>query len=1201
MTMPVSEQRQIRLFLSSTFRDMEKERHELLTRVFPLFRQRCLERQVVFSEIDLRWGITEEDARNGQTVQICLQEIERCRALGIQPFFIGFIAERYGWVPQPHELERYWQSTDNADNPYARRIETALKARISVTELEMRFGFMDNDDHAAARRVQLYFRDPELTQQLAFAEPDQQQNFYETEPECRQKLDALKAAIRERHANCIGIDGYRETGQFAEHVLQFLTAQLDARFPRENVPDERQLRQHAQRCYALSRRESYVPLLSFRHEVQSWYADALKAATLPVAATPALPANRLALVGASGRGKSAFMADIMAADVFPDALVVAHFVGADGDTTLEGWRERVLLALAPWLPAESQMPQSGEVRWMAFAQWVAYAQAAMGKPLVLLIDAVNQLSAHESALRRLDALHFTPHTLLLVTSTDSPSADWPTRAFPELDSDTRREAIALFLQQYSKKLPASLVEPLIAAPACANALFLRLVLEELRLHADHDSLSKRIATLLRFDDAGEMFLALLNETDRDFSAEGDSLASYATTLIAASRAGLSLQDLATLLTPHLRKAAPRMADLHLLQLIARIQPFCLNDNGRLRITHSVFTRTLSALSPLMAPSRRALVKWFSGQDAFSVAERIFQWLALDEEEPLVRTLGRIDSVTVLQQNYADLATQAMLRLGAGRSTLSLPLQALAELWENEQPPEAVSSRVNQVSAWFLQQGFWLIGVHWCTTMVPLIRQRYRDDVVQYMAAVNNLGLFYRQLSLYDEAETLMSDALAFMRKMLPAGHIDIAIMLNNLAGVYGSLGRDADAEPLLLEAQQSLSNEDDLHFANITQSLGECYQNLEKYAKAEALLLQALAVRERLQPADHPHLIGIKRSLGTLFMQQERYREAEPLLLEALSRRRAILPAMHPDIAVSLNELGELYLRQRQYAQAEPLFTEMLTIKREALPYGHPGIALSLMYLAVLYQMQNRLDEAEGLLLEALDILGHSYGPGHEDLLAAQNTLADIYLSQGKYEQLIALHETLNPPPGDASSPDQPEPDDWLNNLALRLLGEGHLTGALLGWQRWLDRQQNRLAEDDLRRLEVVRNIACLHKAEQRYEEARELMLQLVAIRFEKHPSDAWGNAQSLFDLAAVYDDLQAYSQAEIKYRQLFTMLDPMMPDEHPEKIKVLNRLVELGRINAQSGAQVPREIHQPAAPAATTAKHSLGDRVRNVWRNLTR
>jgi hypothetical protein len=78
-------QREIRVFLSSTFRDMDAERHYLVTRVFPEIRQICYQRMINFSEIDLRWGITEEAAHNGRTVQICLEEIERCRSLGIPP------------------------------------------------------------------------------------------------------------------------------------------------------------------------------------------------------------------------------------------------------------------------------------------------------------------------------------------------------------------------------------------------------------------------------------------------------------------------------------------------------------------------------------------------------------------------------------------------------------------------------------------------------------------------------------------------------------------------------------------------------------------------------------------------------------------------------------------------------------------------------------------------------------------------------------------------------------------------------------------------------------------------------------------------------------------------------------------------------------------------------------------------------------
>jgi nephrocystin-3 len=132
--------REIRVFLSSTFKDMEKERDHLLTQVFPVLRQICSERNVAFTEIDLRWGVREEDAKNGRTVEICLEEIDRCRVF--PPFFIGFLGERYGWVPQRGQLEQFW--TMRSASPYKDRIEAALEEGISVIELEMQYGFLEN-------------------------------------------------------------------------------------------------------------------------------------------------------------------------------------------------------------------------------------------------------------------------------------------------------------------------------------------------------------------------------------------------------------------------------------------------------------------------------------------------------------------------------------------------------------------------------------------------------------------------------------------------------------------------------------------------------------------------------------------------------------------------------------------------------------------------------------------------------------------------------------------------------------------------------------------------------------------------------------------------------------------------------------------------------------------------------------------------
>ena len=84
------ENRHIRVFISSTFKRMEEEREMLINKTFPLLRRIAQERDVMLTEVDLRWGITPEQSQNGKVVEICLEEIENSI-----PFFIGIIGYRY--------------------------------------------------------------------------------------------------------------------------------------------------------------------------------------------------------------------------------------------------------------------------------------------------------------------------------------------------------------------------------------------------------------------------------------------------------------------------------------------------------------------------------------------------------------------------------------------------------------------------------------------------------------------------------------------------------------------------------------------------------------------------------------------------------------------------------------------------------------------------------------------------------------------------------------------------------------------------------------------------------------------------------------------------------------------------------------------------------------------------------------------------
>ncbi len=184
-TPPPSLDRVIRVFVSSTFRDMQAERDELVLKIFPQLRRLCEERGVTWGEIDLRWGISDEQTADGKVLPICLEEIKRCR-----PYFIGLLGERYGWIPtaiSDEVLEREpWikQHSDGAD-----------ANKKSVTELEILHGVLNNPemaDHAFC-----YFRDPTFIDRLS--EKQKQEDFVSENDQSSQKLNRLKDDIRQQH------------------------------------------------------------------------------------------------------------------------------------------------------------------------------------------------------------------------------------------------------------------------------------------------------------------------------------------------------------------------------------------------------------------------------------------------------------------------------------------------------------------------------------------------------------------------------------------------------------------------------------------------------------------------------------------------------------------------------------------------------------------------------------------------------------------------------------------------------------------------------------------------------------------------------------------------------------------------------------------------------------------------------------------
>ena len=181
--------RQLRIFVSSTFQDMVEERNVLVEKVFPMVAAYCHKKQVEFTGVDLRWGITEEESERGETVDVCMSEIDRSR-----PLFMGMIGERYGWIPE--------------GNP------------VSVTEQEILYGALEAPEDTEAF---FYMRDADLTRQLCGS----------FEPDAR--LEDLRARIRAGRYPVL--DGYRDLDSFGQRVYEDLLGAVDRLVKQTEEPD----------------------------------------------------------------------------------------------------------------------------------------------------------------------------------------------------------------------------------------------------------------------------------------------------------------------------------------------------------------------------------------------------------------------------------------------------------------------------------------------------------------------------------------------------------------------------------------------------------------------------------------------------------------------------------------------------------------------------------------------------------------------------------------------------------------------------------------------------------------------------------------------------------------------------------------------------------------------------------------------------
>ena len=499
MNQNLIDNRHIRLFISSTFQDMKDERSYLMTQTFPLLRKLAAERNVTLTELDLRWGITEDEAKNGKVVDICLREVENSI-----PFFIGIIGNRYGWIPKKEDI---WEGTIDRYS----QVDEYLKEHLSVTEMEMQFGVLQRKE-----KMHAYF----------YIKEEQAENIDYPEMLKRLKEEVIHSDYPSSY--------YSSKENLSEQIEHAFRDLLDELFPIEDT-SELEKERIGQRAYKNQLCLSYIKDDHNFKVLDDWFSDANK--------------RQLVITGASGLGKSALLANWINEklhDKKRDYKVIYHFTGNGGSQSSHHYVEKIIRDEI----ADQYQWAEEKVKTLSLEQLFNKIVADKQKPLLIVFDAINQLADEDDA----KLLNWFPDAnksvkILYSTLEDDKTMEslkrrvYPIYTLKPLSKEQRCQLIVKHLGNFAKRLNENQIQRIAGNTLCENTLVLRSLLDELINFGIYEKLDERIDSYLSQKTIEDFYQVYLKNIEEGLNSYEDYVQVDSTRSYSSNEVDKMLEDL----------------------------------------------------------------------------------------------------------------------------------------------------------------------------------------------------------------------------------------------------------------------------------------------------------------------------------------------------------------------------------------------------------------------------------------------------------------------------------------------------------------------------------------------------------------------------------------------------------------------------------------------------------------------------------
>ena len=995
---PNLEDRTIRIFISSTFSDMEEERNILVKTVFPRLAAIAEKRDVRLVPLDLRWGITDEKAESGMVIETCLNEVFYSR-----PFFLGLIGNRYGSCLTSAEaeknrelLKRYeWLEQDMVDG-------------LSITEIEIQYGVLRNPD-----TIDAFFYLKEGDESISDS-PD--------------KLSRLRKQIKENKRYIA--ENYASAEELAAKVEAAFKKVLDNRFPDE-PQSELEKERRIQRAFMRSRKMAYIRNKAAHEALDNFLQG---------------DERNFVVTGDSGMGKSALIANWLEPHLQDSGRkIIYHFVGNGG---LEGDFRSIAQRLCNEIRDLYALPQperntTGKKKPEEELNGL-FAEIAGREPLLIVLDGINQLKDEENA-KQLLWLPAPAKNIKYLFSTLKEdrtmgvfeSCNYPGYTLMPLTVEQRKDLVREYLKIYGKELSDKRVERIVDNPRSENTLVLRVLLDELIGFGSHEKLDKQIDYYLKPQSIEEFFQCVLQRIEGDL---GEETVRRILSLIAFSQTGLAETEIMEIA----RLSAYEWSLFH-----GVFRHYFTSKSGLLTFSHRYIEQACRIrYAGEEQTARHNIVSYFDNIDTErSWSELAFQYFMCKDCDnlythllrfPVFDSLNKRDEYRLgdywrllldtdeekytpkkylgivcdneydrayyynwLASFFSDIVVKFNIAFIFQENCLEISRRAFGE----NHPGMALS--YNNIGFIYDSLGNYDRALEYYTKALAIRKRVFGEDYPDTAMSYNNIGSIYDSLGNYDRALEYYAKALAIRKRVFGEEHPDTALSYNNIGFVYSSLGnydRAFEYYTKALVIQKRVFGEDHADTAMSYNNIGSIYDSLGNYDRALGYYTKALEIQKRVFGGNHPSMALSYNNIGCVYSFLGNYDSALEYYTRALAIRKRVFGEDHADTAMSYNNIGFIYLSLGNYDNVLEYYTKALMIQKKVFGEEHPDTAASYNNIGSVYSSLGNYDRALEYYIKALMIYKKVFGENHANTAVSYNNIGFIYSILGNYDNALKYY-----------------------------------------------------------------------------------------------------------------------------------------------------------------------------------------------------